>query len=393
MAGGRPGCPPLSGGLRDVVMALLDELYRIGQFIDTFALGHYARVLEAHDRRSGETVAFKLLRPEHMQDDGELRWEIRAFANEADLLDKLAGSPHIVKLHDCGYLEAGGEAPAGGGIITFGRDVAAFGQAMPEQTAQGWRPFLALEYLPRANNLFYAMRPDRHTMRLRLPTEEGLALALQFAETLRLAHRQNIVYLDHKLEHLYWDGVHLRLIDFNSSRQLENASNGNASFFRLDVHNLCVGVLYSAFTGLSPQKAALRPQPGPAADVEQRYQDVTTLDFGIEPSLSPALQDLLQRGAAMQIDSIDDFIAGLHEVAAVHGWDFPARYTNPASRDARTQVRAGLARLRRGEDALREARDLFRDAAIIEGLSPDLDAELRRLVKAINDMLNGRAIP
>jgi hypothetical protein len=230
-------------------------------------------------------------------------------------------------------------------------------------------------------------------MRLRLPTEEGLALALQFAETLRMAHRQQIVYLDHKLEHLYWEGVHLRVIDFNSSRLLEHTTNGNGTYFRLDIHNMCVGVLYSAFTGLSPQKAALRPQPGPASDVEQRYQDVTTLDFGIEPSLSPALQQLLQRGAAMQIETMDEFITGLYEVAAVHGWDFPGRYTNPASRDARTQMRAGLARLRRGEDSLREARDLFRDAAIAEGISPDLEAELKRLITAINSMLNNRAIP
>lgn len=374
-------------------MALLDELYRIDHFIDTFALGHYARVLEAHDRRSGGTVAFKLLRPEHLQDDGELRWEVRAFANEADLLTKMSGSPHVVKLVDSGYVEAGGEAPAGGEIVTFGRDAAGFSRAMPELVGKGWRPFLALENLPRANNLFYSMRPDRHSMRLRLPTEEGLALALQFSEMLRMAHRQQIVYLDHKLEHLYWDGVHLRVIDFNSSRQLDGGGNGSASFVRLDIHNLCVGVLYSAFTGLSPQKAQLRPQPGPASDVEQRYQEITALDFGIEPSLSPALQELLQRGTAMQIETMDEFIEGLHEVAAIYGWDFPGRYTNPASRDARAQIRAGLARLRRGEDLLREARDLFRDAAIIEGISPDLDAEMRRLVRAINDMLNGRAIP
>ena len=183
------------------------------------------------------------------------------------------------------------------------------------------------------------------------------------------------------------------MIDLNSSRQLDVAGNGSAAFSRMDIHNLCVGVLYSAFTGLSPQKAALRPQPGPISDVEQRYQEITTLDFGIEPTLSPALQSLLQRGAAMQIETMDEFIEGLHEVAAIHGWDFPGRYTNPASRDARTQVRAGLARLRRGEDSLREARDLFRDAAILEGISPDLEDEVRRLVIAINEMLNGRVIP
>ena len=45
-----------------------------------------------------------------------------------------------------------------------------------------------------------------------------MALALQFSELLVLAHANKIVYLDHKLEHVYWDGVHLKVIDFNSSR-------------------------------------------------------------------------------------------------------------------------------------------------------------------------------
>ena len=42
---------------------------------------------------------------------------------------------------------------------------------------------------------------------------------------------------------------------------------------------------------------------------------------------------------------------------------------------------------------LREARDLFREAAIQDGITDDLEAELRRLVKSVNDMLQNRVIP
>ena len=56
-------------------------------------------------------------------------------------------------------------------------------------------------------------------------------------------------------------------------------------------------------------------------------------------------------------------------------------------------VRAGLSRLRRGQADIREARDMFREAAIQDGISEDLEAELRRLVKEINEMLNNRVIP
>jgi hypothetical protein len=375
-------------------MSDLAERYRLDNFIDTFALGHYARVMEAEDTQTGQIVAFKLLRPEHQIDgDDDIKWEYRAFSNETDLLVKMDASPHIVDLIDCGYVNGAGEAPTSGEIITFGRDAAAFARAMTGYAREGWRPFLALEYLPRTYNLFYSMRPDRAGVRSRLPTEEGLSLALQFAEVLRMAHGMGIAYLDHKLEHVYWDGTHLKIIDLNSSRQLEGSEREIARYLQMDLHNLCVGILYSIFTGLSPQKASLRPQPGSISDVETRYQEVNTLDFGIEPSLSPALQALLQRGAALQIETVSDFSRDLREVATLHGWDFPGHYTSPISRDVRAQIRTALARMRQGEDAIREARDLLREAAIQDGISPDVEAELRRLVKAVNDMLNWRAIP
>jgi serine/threonine protein kinase len=376
----------------ETTMTTLDERYRIANYIDTFALGHYARVLDAQDRKTSARVALKVLRPEHLGGD-KPRWEYQAFAHEADLLTALADSPTIVRLLDCGYLEASGDAPSGGGIVSLGTVAAAFRAAQDRFFKRGWRPYLALELLPRTNNLFYLMRPDRAGLRWRVPTEEGLALALQFAETLKMAPRQGIVYLDHKLEHVYWDGVQLRILDLNSSRRIDGKSRDAEGLFRQDIHSLCVGILYSMFTGLSPQKTALRPQPSGAADVEARYQAITTLDFGVEPSLSPALQALLQRGAAGQIESVDDFIDGLQSVAALHGWDFPGHYTNPHNRDARAHLRAGLTKLRKGQDALREARDLFREAAILDGITDDLDAELRRLVKAVNEMLNNRVVP
>lgn len=374
-------------------MPNLTDIYRLDQFNDTFALGHYARVLDAQDRRTGQNVAFKVLRPEHLNPNDEPKWEYTAFANEADLLMKLAGSPHLVQLLDCGYLSSAAEAPGNGDIESFHIDVIGFIQALPRFAGQGWRPYLALQNLPRLHNLLYLMKPNQPGTRWRLPTEEGLALALQFGELLRLAHQKGIVYLDHKLEHVYWDGSQLRIIDLNSSRQLESNERHNQTLYRMDIHNLCVGILYPIFTGLSPLKTTLRPQPGNMTEAESRYQNISSLDFGVEPTLSQGVKDLLQAGAAMQIETMDDFMTRLQQAASQHGWDFNNLYTSPASREARSQMRAGLARLRRGQNDLREARDMFREAAIQEGISEDMEAELRRLVKSINDMLNNRVIP
>lgn len=370
----------------------LIDLYQPGNYIDTFAPGHYARVLSARDSRSGEQVAFKVLRREHLLPDGDTRQEYRAFLNEADILYALKDSPHISHLLDCGYVSSEREAPTDGEIVSFGIQTGEFRKALSEYAVRGWRPYLSLAYLPRTENLFYLMKPGKQNIRRRLPGEEGLTLALQFTNLLRLAHSRQIVYLDHKLEHVYWDGVTLRVIDFNSSRQLTGTVADPQEYAR-DIHNLCVGILYPAFTGLSPRKTTLRPQPGGMETVETRYQDVTELDFAVEPSLSQALQDLLQRGAAMQIQTLDEFVTGLQEVAARHGRDFPGYYTGASSRDARDQMRQGLKLLREGEGQIRQARDLFREALILDGISDDLSDELRRLVRAVNEMLNHRSIP
>lgn len=370
----------------------LTNVYRVGQFIDTFAPGHYARVLEAQDLRHARSVAFKVLRPEHLRPNGEMRWEYRAFANEASILHALRSSPNPAHLLDCGYVSTIGEAPSDGEIISFGQDVAAFKAAQSEHASIGWRPYLALENLPRADNMLYVMKPNQPGQRRRLPSEEGLSLALQFANLLRLAHQNRIAYLDHKLEHVYWDGSTLRVIDFNSSKMLEGGA-GDARELVKDIHNFCVGILYPLFTGMSPQKGSLLPQPGTREEVEARYSEINELDFSMEPQLSPMLQELMQQGAAQGFSSVDQFIVSLQEVAARHGRDFPGYYTSPATRSARDQLRDALSQLRKGETQIRQARDVLRDALAGDELTDDLEAELRRMVRAVNEMLNHRVIP
>lgn len=373
-------------------MAYLTEFYTLDNFIDTFALGHYARVLLAQDKRTQETVAFKVLRPEHLLSDGEMKWEYRAFGNEATLMTTLKDSPHITKLRDCGFVSTIAEAPDGGEIVSFGTETARFNRALYEYAEKGWRPYLALEYMPRQYSLFYLMKSTQSSRHWRLPSEEGLTLALQFAQALQLAHSHGIVYLDHKLEHVYWDGVSLKLIDFNSSKQVSSTAKDSGEFIK-DLHNLCVGILYPVFTGMSPQKGTLRPQPGGLEVVESRYQDISELDFSESPDLSPAIQNMLQRGARMGYDHIQTFMADLQRVSALHGRDFPAYPATASDRQARDKVRAGLRDLREGVNKLKNARDTFRDALLLDDLAPDMEDELRRLVKAVNEMLNHRVIP
>ena len=371
----------------------LDDVYRIHNYIDTFAPGHYARVLEAEDVKSGRLVALKVMRPEHLSEDGTPRWEARAFVNEEDLLVRLVSNKGVVRLYDCGYVSAPGERPEGGEIVSFETNILAFRENLYPYIGRRWRPYLALELLPRHTNLFYVMKPNAANGRRRLPTEEGIDLAMQFSDFLRDAHDQRIVYLDHKLEHVYWDGATLRVIDLNSSQLVETGTHTVDQYLAQDIHNLCVGILYPVFTGLSPQKGALMPQPASQAEVEQRYADVNHLDFGVEPTLSASLQDLLQKGARQDLPNVRAFRTGLERVAARHGWDLPGLHTIPTLREAREQIRAGLAALRQGQEALRIARESLLEAVILDDINEDMEAELRRLLAQINEALNHRVIP
>jgi hypothetical protein len=366
----------------------LQKVYDIGHYIDTFALGHYARVSDAVDLRTGQNVALKIMRAEHLTNGSPPRWEAEAFINEVDLLLTLGDLPTVMELYDCGYIRAP-EGRTEGEIRSFGIDLNAFREAFYASLAEGWRPYLALEYLPRQNNLLYVMKSG--TQRRRLPTEEGLSLALQFGTLLYRAHERGIVFLDHKLEHAYWDGETLRVIDWNSSKRV-SGSPGDQEKIN-DLHNLCVGILYPIFTGASPQKGSLRPQPGSQEEVERRYEGIRQLDFGIEPTLSRPLTNLLEKGARKQIENATSFLAELQRIALRFGWSFPGQNSPAMLAEAREQTRAALAKLREGHEAARVARESLLAAAALDDINEDMEEELRRLLGAIGEYLNNRVIP
>lgn len=371
-------------------MPSITDIYTLGNFIDTFALGHYARVIEALDLRDGRQVALKIMRPEHVVRDEAPRWEAQAFPHEIDLLNSLDHSPVPIRYYDCGYVQTTDEYPTGE-IVSLRTDFRAFQDSLFQRNAAGWRPYIALEYLPREQNLLYLMKTNSAGQRRRLPTEEGVNLAMQFGHLLLEAHENNIFYMDHKLEHVYWDGKKLRVIDWNSSKRLERET-GLDTFRRKDMHNLCVGILYPIFTGMSPQRGELRPQPAGQQEVEARYSDVTHLDFSGE-NLSPHIINLLERGARQDYPNAEVFLQQVEQIATHFGWEFRFQVTHPALIQARERVREGLGKLRESSNLAREARDLLMDAAILDGINEDMETELRRLMKAINDYLNMRVIP
>ena len=218
-------------------------------------------------------------------------------------------------------------------------------------------------------------------------------LALQFGEMLYRAHQRNIIFMDHKLEHVYWDGQQLRVIDWNSSKRIGAAGQPTEQPIMNDLHHLCVGILYPIFTGQSPLKGSLRPQPGSMQEVEARYEGVDNLDFSMEPTLSKQIQSLLSAGAQKKILNATAFLGELQRAAIRYGWSFSGQNSAPPLAQAREQVRSGLAKLRESQEAARLAREYLLEAATIDGINEETEDELRRLLTQIGDFLNNRVIP
>ena len=373
-------------------MTSLQQIYEVGQYIDTNALGYSARVARATHWVSGQDVALKVLRLEHLQDAKV--W--KQFAIESYLLDMLRDTSPIVKIVDYGYIsDLDHEIPSDGEIISCNGQLKQFGQEMQSRMSGGWRPYIALELLPAENNLLNLARgADGDGRRpLRLPTEEGLSLAMQFCEFLLTAHAREVVYWDHKPEHIYWDGSRLRLIDLNVSRFLTPDLSGRvkAAEKTKDLRYMLMGALYTAFTGRDFRFQHQAPPPPPSSPhtVEHRFNGLSHLDFSMEEALLPGLGELINETLKPESKiTVENFLDRLRQLAATMGWD--AGYpVSEEARAARREIQQGLSALRQAQENLSKARQHFLSA---RALNP-ADPESERLYREAGEFYQRRVLP
>jgi len=373
-------------------MTSLQQIYEVGQYIDTNALGYSARVTRATHWVSGQDVAFKILRLELLQDARV--W--KQFAVESHLLERLRDLPAMVKMVDYGYVsDLDHEIPSGGEIISCNGQLKQFAEEMPSRMSGGWRPYIALELLPAENSLLNLARgADGDGRRpFRLPTEEVLSLAMQFCEFLLEAHARDVVYWDHKPEHVYWGGSGLRLIDLNVSRFLtpDLGERVNAAEKIKDLRYMLMGVLYIAFTGRDFRFQNQRPQPAPSSPgtFEHRFNGMSHLDFSGEVDLLPDLGDLINETLKPTSEiTVEKFLDHLRQLAATMGWEVGYPVTEEA-RAARREIQQGLLALRQAQETLHQARQHFLSA---RALNP-ADPESERLYREASEFYQRRVLP
>ncbi len=372
-------------------------LYRsTGNFIDLYAEGHYARVLQVHDLRRDKAVAFKVLRLEHLESAPEKKLQkYNAYGLEVRLLQKLSDESRVVDLLDCGFVsDKKNEAPNEGQIVSFGTDVETFNEHLPEYMQMKWRPYLSEVLMPNEHNLYLLLtEKDNQQQARRLPVEEGLDFCLQYSELLQRVHEHDIVYNDYKTAHFYWDGVHLCVIDWNNSTDLNgNGYNSQEAmrYKQTDIRSFILGVMYPVFTGLSPLVNV--PLPSGPADYESafsRYNGVRELDFGVKPTLVPCLMDMMIAGVNGDYKDITQFTTALQSCALHYGWEFSNRKPQIPAVRSRGKIRAGLQALRQAQGHLAQAQRCFTEA--LEEDCSDLEAQ--RLLKATEEFLTKRVIP
>ena len=372
----------------------LDALYNLDQYIDGRALGFSARVVRATHWASGQDVAFKVLRREHQSD--ERVWQ--QFAAEVELLTQLRPTGIPADLIDCGYVsDRSRDCPTSGEIISHGRDSRAFRADLPDRLAQAWRPYLSLELLPGDRcllNLIHGTDGDgRHP--LRLPTEEALSLIIQFAHFLQLAHAADLVYWDHKPEHVYWIGHRLRIIDLNVSRFLDPgwSNDRRATDKGRDLQYMLSGVAYTALTGRDFRFTGQAPQPSPSAPkmVEMRFNGITQLDFSVDETLLPDIPEVINRilGAPPGTLTAPALLDQAYRLAARLGHVAPGYPATEAAQAARAELLKGLAALQQAQAAIAQARIHFLQAHTFH---PE-DKESERLYRAASEFYRARVLP
>ena len=261
------------------------QRYVIQEQLDS---GGHGDVYLGEDRRTGETVVVKRIKPELIDKD---RVTLARFQREADILRQL-NHPNIVRMLD----------------IYEKEDV----------------QHLVMEYVPGGT-----LRNRLRGRTTPLPLEEALKIALELADALSRAHHLGVIHRDIKPENvLFAQDNSLRLTDFGMAR-LEN----------VDVRLTQTGVLLGSPAYMSPEALqgdkvdvrtdiwsfgillyemlAGRPPFGNdqlTTTIVQILNDPTPDLKKIRPDLPPALADLVQQMLAKQPMHR---IATIRQVAAV----------------------------------------------------------------------------
>jgi serine/threonine-protein kinase len=239
-----------------------------------------ASVWCAEDRVLGRSVAIKVLADRFAHDDDA----VRRFMREARAAARVSNHPHVVTIYDVGDIE-------------------------PEGDKTSPRAFIVMEFLA-GGTVADALRVDA------VAPDEARRWVRQAASALDHAHQRGIVHRDIKPANFLLDpGRSLHVADFGIARlQSEDTITSTGQLFGTAAYLAPEQALGSEATGASDRYALAvaafelltggRPFTAThfAAQARQHIEDEPPLASEREPSLPPAVDDVLARGMAKDPD-------------------------------------------------------------------------------------------
>ncbi|MEA3327244.1 MAG: hypothetical protein U9R53_08035 [Chloroflexota bacterium] len=244
----------LSAGLRDFAVP-----EAIGSSARVFSLDYPPLAGDYAD-----SPAIKVMRPD------KIRYALPLFRSEVRILKRMRDVPGITPLKGFGFMkvnagnwpqelaplttstlaDASASHLSGEALLFTPDEIETFLSELDSRVEEGWLAFLIL---PRRweDNLYlrcdagYTLGEYHHSFSV----SEALKPALQICEILGQAHEKNIVYLDHKALHYYWNQPRQQVfvLDWNIGRIINNENSQEVYAF--DMLQFSARALHHFMTG------------------------------------------------------------------------------------------------------------------------------------------------
>ena len=274
--------------------------------------------------------AIKLMRPDKRDYAQPL------FINEVRILNKMRDVPGISPLLGLGYLKikdgtwpdeippmttsqvkrASAKSLTGEAVLYLPDEISSFLDEMENRMKDHWLAYLIL---PRRweDNLY--LRCDsgytRGEYHRNFSVAEALRAARQICEILQAAHENDIVYLDHKALHYYWNQPReqVMVLDWNIGREVRNSDS--EEIFAFDVLQFSARALHHLMTG--------RQAPGSVQVGPNKPEEIQNSPHKYEPIWT---YDDQKRLTQQEMDVLGNAIQGAYQTAAELGEDLAELY-------------------------------------------------------------------
>lgn len=232
------------------------------------AVGSSARVFsldyDAMTGEYGDHPAIKIMRPD------KTHYALPLFHNEVRILTRMKDTPGVTSFTGLGFMhfnpgkwpeeiaplsttslaKASADHLSGEAELFASTEVEIFLAELDARVEDNWLAFLIF---PRRweDNLY--LRCDagytRGDFRRSFSVQDALRDALQICDILKQAHEKNVVYLDHKVLHYYWNQPRQQVfvLDWNIGRVIE--SENAQDVYAFDVLQFSARALHHLLTG------------------------------------------------------------------------------------------------------------------------------------------------